>query len=242
MRLGRLAYAPRLARGHEETRREFAEEAVIERLAGGAQPLEGIGVALSERVVEIPWVLRRLPAAPRERILDIGTAFSPVVYKRLLVRQPHQVEVADLARAHVPGLTSHVADVRSLPFEQDSFDVAICLSTLEHIGMDNEQYDIQSGGDGDVSALRELGRVARVVLVTVPAGVEANMGWQRQYSPDAFRRAVDAAGLSVVHMDLFAHDPQRGWSPAREGEVADRTYGEGATAAAASICAELTRR
>jgi hypothetical protein len=242
LRLGQLAYLPQIIRGHEETRRAFAEEPVIERLAGNREPLEGVGAEMSERVVEIPWVIRRLPASPGARILDIGTAFSPVVYKRLLIRQPQSIDVADLAPAFVPGLTSHVADVRDLPFPDDTFDVAICLSTLEHIGMDNAQYDVQSGGEGDVQALRELGRVARRVLVTVPAGVETDMGWQRQYSPDAFRRVVEAAGLSVLELDLFAHDAVRGWAPADEDAVAQRTYGQGAIAAAANICAELTRQ
>jgi Methyltransferase domain len=242
MRFGELAYLPRLVRGHEQTRREFAEEAVIARLAVGREPIEGIGVGLSERVVEIPWVLRRLAAGGGERVLDIGTAFSPMVYKWLLVRQPHTVEVADLAEVDILGLRGHVADVRSLPFADASFDQAICLSTLEHIGMDNTQYGIESGGGGDVDALRELGRVARTVLVTVPAGRDENMGWQRQYTPRTFRRVVEEAGLAIERLDVFAHDPRSGWAPADDDSVASRTYGEGAVAAAASICAALTRR
>jgi hypothetical protein len=245
-RLGQLAYLPKLAGGHVETRREFAEEPLIERLAVGRAPLERIGAGLSERVVEIPWVLRRLGEAHATRVLDIGTAFSPVVYKRLLVRQPLLVETADLAEVDIPGVTSHLADVREMPFETDSFDVAICLSTLEHIGMDNTQYEIESGGGagggGDVDALRELGRVARRVLVTVPAGDDKDMGWQRQYAPATFRRVVEQAGLAVERLDVFVHDPASGWQPAEERSVAHRNYGEGAVAAAASICAELTRR
>jgi hypothetical protein len=241
-RLGQLAYLPKLAAGHVETRREFAEEPLIERLAAGEQPLDRIGVGMSERVIEIPWVLRGLAAAHAGRVLDIGTAFSPVVYKRLLLRQPHVVEVADLAEVDIVGLQSHLADVRNLPFTADSFDVAICLSTLEHIGMDNAQYDVESGGDGDVDALRELGRVARRVLVTVPAGDDRNMGSHRQYAPETFRRVVEEAGLTVERLDVFAHDPVHGWVRSEEGAVANRNFGEGVVAAAASICAELKSR
>jgi hypothetical protein len=242
-RFGQLAYLPRLARGHAATRGVFAEEPLIERLARGQEPLEGIGVGLTERVVEIPWVLRRLPDDPQARVLDVGTAFAVIVYKWLLARQPNVVEIADLARPYIPGLRSHVADVRSLPFADDSFDVAVCISTLEHVGMDNTDYGIESGGGGgDVDALRELGRVAARVLVTVPAGSDKNMGWQRQYSPKTFRHVVEQAGLAVEHLEIFAHDPVRGWSPAAEDAVGDRTYGEGAMTAAAVACAELSRR
>jgi hypothetical protein len=219
----------------------FAEEPLIERLSLGQEPLEGVGVGLSERVVEIPWVLRSLPADHKTRVLDIGTAFSVGVYKWLLVRQPHDIEAADLAEAYVPGLRSHVADVRSLPFAQDSFEVATCISTLEHVGMDNSDYGIDSGGGGDVEALRELGRVARRVLVTVPAGSDGDMGWQRQYAPRTFRRIVEEAGLAVERLEVFAHDPVNGWAPVAEDSVGDRTYGHGAAAAAAIVCAELSR-
>jgi Methyltransferase domain len=147
-----------------------------------------------------------------------------VVYKRLLIRLPHSIEVADLAEADIPGLKSHVADVRSLPFAPDSFDLAICLSTLEHVGMDNAQYKIESGGGDDVNALHELGRVARRVLVTVPAGVDDDMGWQRQYSLSRFRRVVDGADLVIEHLEIFAHDSVNGWAPADEDEVSLRTY------------------
>lgn len=240
-RLGQLLYLPRLASGHRDTRREFAEEKVIVRLVDSSQPLAAVGAGLSERVIEIPWVLRRVGALRGDRVLDIGTAFSPMIYKWLLVRLPQSVEAVDLAAADIPGIRSHLADVRSLPLDSDRFDVAICLSTLEHIGMDNAQYRVASGGGGDVEALRELGRVARRVLVTVPAGADLDMGWQRQYTPSTFREAVRKAGLQVERLDVFAHDPVDGWKPAAEDSIGDRSYGEGAIAAAASICAELRR-
>ena len=240
-RFGQLAYAPRLVTGHESTRREFTEEPVILRLALGREPLQAVGAGLTERVVEIPWVWRRL-SGRGERVLDIGTAYAPMIYKWLLVRQPDHVEVADLNEAAIPGLRSHVADVRALPFADDSYDVAICLSTLEHVGMDNANYGLDEVSGGDVEALRELGRVAPRVLVTVPAGRDENMGWQRQYAPSTLRRVIDQAGLRVEHLEVFAHDRVTGWAPVSEDAVADCTYGQGSVAAAAIVCAELARQ
>jgi hypothetical protein len=239
---GRLAYLPQLARGHADTRREFAEEAVIERLAANREPLQGVGEGLSERVVEVPWAMRALASGSSARILDVGTAFSSMVYRRLLVRlPPGSVEFVDLADSEVPGLKFHRADLRDLPFERDTFDLAICISTLEHVGMDNFKYDVASGGGGDVAALRELGRVAGRVLVTVPGGSDEDLGWQRQYSPQIFRGIAEQAGLSVTRLDVFAHDPGQGWSLVDETSVGSRHYGVGSVTAAAVICAELTR-
>jgi hypothetical protein len=242
-RFAQLVYLPKILAGHEPTRRTFVEEATIDRLATSTEPLAGVGVGLSERVIEIPWVIRNLAREEESlRILDIGTAFAPDSYKWLLVRLRHTIEVVDLASADLPGVKSHVADVRELPFPSGSFDVATCISTLEHIGLDNDHYGIESGGEGDVQALRELGRVARRVLVTVPAGCDANMGWQRQYAPATFRRTAEEAGLAVERLDVFVHEPGSGWAPAEEAAVESRTYGRGAVAAAANICAELRLR
>jgi Methyltransferase domain len=244
--IARAAYLPRLAVGDAATRRELAEEPRIERLARGHEALQEIGAGFSERVVEIPWAMRRL-ALRGARVLDIGTTFSPTVYKRLLVRRPQRVVVADLAEAGIPGMESHLADVRRLPFAADSFDVAVCISTLEHVGVESSRYEsdgheVQGDHEPDVTALRELGRVAPTVLVTVPAGRDLDMGWQRQYSPARFREVVARAGLTIAQLDLFAHDPRRGWASVEEEAIAQRTYGEGAVAAAASLCAELVRR
>lgn len=240
-RLGQLAYLHRLAHGDGDTRMAFAEEALIEQVVTRDLVLDGIGVGLSERVIEVPWVLRSLPADPGRRVLDVGTAFAPVVYKRLLLRQPHTIEAVDLADVGIPAFKSHVADVRDLPFEAGSFDVATCISTLEHIGMDNAHYNIQSGGGGDVDALRELGRVAGRVLVTVPAGGDEDRGWLRQYAPTTFRSRAEEAELKVLRLQVFAHDQAIGWHPVPEDAVSERRFGEGVYAAAAIICAEMGR-
>ncbi len=240
-RFGQLVYAPRLLRGDLNTRREFAEEPVIARLALGDGPIDGVRGPFTERVIEIPWVLRRVAELRPASLLDVGTAFAPMIYKWLLARQPARVETADLAPADILALPHHVADIRELPFADQAFELASCISTLEHIGMDNRQYEIQSGGGGDVVALRELGRVAGRVLVTVPAGRDEDMGYQRQYSPERFRRAAGKAGLAIERLDVF-EQTEAGWNPVEPAAIADRTYGQGATAAAALLCAQLSRQ
>ncbi len=241
--LARLAYLPRLLRRDPNTRIAFAEEELIERIMSADTPLQDVGVGLSERVVEVPWVLRSLPPASTARVLDLGTAFAPIVYKRLLLAQPQTIELADLAPAEIPTLKSHVADIRQLPFADDAFDAATCISTLEHIGMDNAHYRIESGGGGDddIEALRELGRVGRRVLVTVPSGGDDDLGWLRQYAPSTFRERAARAGLHVERLDVFAHDPLTGWRAVPEDSVGDLRFGQGVYAAAAVICAELRR-
>lgn len=240
IRLGELVYLPGLARKDPNTLIVFGEERLIEELLASGGPLENVGPGLSERVVEVPWVMRAIADANPARILDVGTAFSPIVYKRALIRLPQQVEVVDLAEVEIP-LPRHCADVRELPFADFSFDAVLCISTLEHIGMDNERYSVPSGGEGDVAALREMGRVGRSLLVTVPGGVDESIGWLRQYAPRTFRERAAEAGLQVRRLEVFAHDSELGWHPVAEEAVDECHFGRETYAAAAVICAELYR-
>jgi SAM-dependent methyltransferase len=127
-----------------------------------------------ERAIEIPWALSRL--REEARVLDVGYAFAEPAYLVGLVEAVAGEPVGvDLAERDVPGLRGVVGDVRDLPFERRSFDVALLISTLEHVGRDNTVYGLGDERDagGPARALRELARVlARGgrLLATVPVG------------------------------------------------------------------------
>ena len=72
-------------------------------------------------------------------MLDVGYAFAePAYLAGLSSLGAAELVGVDLAQADVPGLRSVLADVRDLPFDERSFDLAICISTLEHVGRDND--------------------------------------------------------------------------------------------------------
>src|SRR5207302_7550418 len=130
------------------------------------------------------WCLARYDG--EARVLDVGYAFAEPAYLAGLVAlgAPGLTGV-DLAEADVPGLRPVIADVRSLPLEDGTFDLIFCISTLEHVGRDNSVYAVDAAREeqGDEAALRELHRVlARDgrVLLSVPTGEHDDQGWQLQ--------------------------------------------------------------
>jgi len=193
-----------------------------------------------ERAIEIPWCLARYDG--EARVLDVGYAFAePAYLAGLTALGAQEIVGADLASADVPGLRPVVADVRALPFDDGSFDLALCVSTLEHIGRDNAVYDVDAPRDeaGDEAALGELHRVLAHggrLLVTVPTGVRDDQGWQIVRPPEEWIDRFERSGWLVFEDELYVRGAD-GWRSATLDEARGARYAE--SGAGAVLLAEL---
>jgi len=219
-----------------------AERSKPRRVKGPPRPRSlNAPAGLDERSIEIPWCLARYDGEPR--VLDVGYAFAePAYLAGLVALGAEELVGVDLAQVDVPGLRSVVADVRELPFDDDSFDLVFCISTLEHIGRDNELYDIDAAReeDGDAATLRELHRVLAKdgrLLVSVPTGVRDDQGWQLQRPPGQWVDLFERAGFFIFEDELYVYGD--GWRTATLDEARDARY-EG-PGAGAVLLAELRR-
>ena len=144
----------------------------------------------------------------------------------------------DLAELDLPGLRTEVGDLRALPFGKRSFDAVLCVSTLEHVGSDNEVYGVPPGEGGIPEALNEIRRVLApqgYALVTVPCGEEQDHGWFVQHDREGWNRLFAAADLYIGDQELYVLGPD-GW---RAGEDDDAPYGVHGPGASAVLCTEL---
>ena len=121
--------------------RSLDDPALISLFRGGRPLPPGYGIGFDERVVELPWLLaHRL----RGRVLDAGSALNhDHVLDRLLprVENLHVVTLAPEEQSFTQRGVSYVyEDLRDLPYRDGWFDVVACVSTLEHVGMDNQLY------------------------------------------------------------------------------------------------------
>jgi O-antigen chain-terminating methyltransferase len=196
-----------------------------------------------ERVVEIPWVLSRWTGA--RRVLDIGTAFAYSLYVRRLQRMGiPELHGLDLGARRIKGIRMVRGDVRRMPYLDHSFDLILCVSTLEHIGFDNSRYTAAQGGErvaGDIAALNEMRRVlARGgrIIVTVPFGKLEVRDWFRQYDMETWKLLIAETGLAATEQKVFAHGAD-GWKPADPASLRLRGYAEGVPGAAGVLCAVL---
>jgi len=203
--------------------------------------------SMSERVVEIPWVLSRYGG--QRRVLDIGPAYAlPLYLRHLRMLRIPQLHGVDLTAKPVKGLVMDRADVRQMPYPDTSFDLIFCISTLEHIGCDNARYDIEAPTDplGDARALAEMRRVLADdgrILITVPFGRRQDYGWFRQYDRERWSDLINKVGLAAAEQAYYGYSPS-GWALVDEPSALERLgYQEiGAPAATAVLCASLRTR
>jgi len=243
--LSRATLVHELASSEEHTRVRELDDAIALGL-GARSRRERLrwlqGPRADERVVEIPWVLSRLRT--RGRVLEVGYAFAEAAYLAALLRADVDLVGVDLAERDVEGLETVQADVRSLPFDDRSFDQVLLVSTLEHVGADNTVYGLEGGRDEGAreAALRELARVltrSGSLLVTVPLGEPADHGWFRQDDERGWTSLFARAGCFVEELELYELGPE-GWHAAPAFEAAGVRYGERGPAASAVLCADLS--
>jgi SAM-dependent methyltransferase len=221
--------------------------------AGGALPA-GLGAGYDERVVEYPWLLSR---GLRGRVLDAGSVLN---HRHVLERA--LTEMADLTivtlapepHAFTSLKVSYLyADLRELPLRDDWFDEVVCLSTIEHVGMDNATYGAsaeraEDPGEEAARALRELLRVVKPggrIHLSFPFGRREDHGWFRQFDRAGADALFERAGVGRREEAFFAHSPV-GWQRVSADDLSDVAYNtepaaadDLAVAARAVLCATV---
>lgn len=224
------------------------------RFAAGEQLPPGLGAGFDERVVEYPWLFTRGLCG---RVLDAGSVLNHRHLVEALLPDLDDLTIVTLAPEPVAftslGVSYLYADLRQLPLRDDWFDEVVCLSTLEHVGMDNAVYGAAGPRAEDpraeaAQALRELLRVVRSggrVHLSVPFGRREDHGWFRQLDREDVDDLLSCAGAGRREEAVFFHT-SRGWRRGSARRAAGESYNaapgraaDGAVAARAVLCATI---
>jgi SAM-dependent methyltransferase len=222
--------------------RELSDEGEIAR-AGlwfnppvGVRLVEGVPtlLAVTERIVEHGFIQSRIPPPPAT-VFDMGCAESTTAIE--LASRGYKVTGVDLRRLPIdhPNFTQVQANLGALPFPDAAFDVVVCLSTVEHVGL-----GWYTPGDEatDVQAMREAIRVLRpggTLLITIPFGKPAVTPVHRVY--DRAGAETLLAGLQVKEWSFAVRDGEA-WMLTADGEQAGQVESAPRVGAVALIVAE----
>lgn len=229
--------------GYLEARSAYLErivrdEALLARLAPDARDArdralpDAHGIGIDERAIEIPWILARWRRG-HGRALDAGSALNhPAIlgaiddpsFLTIFTLRPEAF--ADWRR----GVSYQYGDLREMPFRDGWFERIACISTLEHVGMDNRGFgDRRDKTDAPLEemkqALRELWRVLAPggeLCVTVPFGRLEDHGAFLAFDEDTLTEVLSALP-TAPHVERFRYS-SAGWQRAEAHHCGDCGY------------------
>ena len=208
---------------------------VFDLLARRPPPSETyLASTASERLVEVPWVLGKYRG--EQRVAEVGYAFAEQHYLGLLLGLgiPFLVGIDAAMPAgprHMVALHQVQASVLNDCVRASSFELVLCISTLEHIGRDNTAYGLDDGKTDSTATpdLDAIGAMARWVspqgrlLLSVPYGRFEDHGWFINYDREHLDEVIAASQLNVVEESFYGWLPG-GWLQVESGALSNRGY------------------
>ena len=184
-------------------------------------PQQPFGAWVDERIVEYSWMLQGLDSPKREgRLLDAGAGLNVELPLVILKRRGWNVSSITLKRERfaVEGVEYFEGDLRHLPFPDKYFEAVCCLSTLEHVGMNNGRYASgQLAQRSDCSdwklAVLEMWRVTALggaLRITMPCGRAADHGWFQVFPPSVAIAIKECVVDATINCQYFIHT-EHGW-------------------------------
>ena len=208
------------------------------------------GVRLPERVVEL--LLARLSYGPGGLVLDVGHANSMECHRDMIrsLPTPREITGIDMAEPVYDVRELYARSVRgdicATEFADDTFDLVWCISSLEHIGMDNSGYgEPDSGGATAERAMAEMLRITRPggsVLVTVPYGKREDHGWFRNFDQETWQVLLDTVRDRAAAHELYFGHGQGGWGRVDAEDLRETGYFDQRNAGAAGLAAVVLEK
>jgi SAM-dependent methyltransferase len=214
--------------GYHEYKEQSLSEAVkndsvLDVFAQNHSLPQGYGYRLDARIIEIPWVLSRVRKYEGGRFLDAGSALNYDFVLSAPALKDKQTTIVTLAPEGQAfwqlGVSYVFGDLRNLDFRDERFDCIACVSTIEHIGMDNTMYaeDLAIAQRSDPSefvlAVKELKRVLKKdgsLFISFPFGRYENHGWFQQFDSELVDTLISAFAPARHHEAIFQYHPD-GW-------------------------------
>lgn len=192
------------------------------------------GLRLDERVIEYPWVIARL-GVTEQLLLDAGSCLNYQYIIKLAQLRSRPIVIYNLSRETLldPGNVSYIyGDLRHTSFKDECFHEIVCISTLEHIGMNNTF--LYSANPRFNESKRDdyqevIGEFKRMLIpngrlyITVPYGRHENLGWLQQFNNRNIETILEVFNGSASCVVYYKYD-NHGWQIANADACTDCVY------------------
>ncbi len=204
-------------------RQNAIEEAIKQGLVSWDKKLSTVvGVGIDERIIEFPLAFDAADFKRTGRILDAGAAMN-LPHIRELIGTPvasliHFTQSGSKEMCQFQGdrYSYLFGDLRNTEFKDAIFDRILCISTLEHVGMDNSRYGEEEALVGsDDSHLQAVAEMLRILapggqlIITVPYGKAKNHGWYQTFDHEGIGKILEVCNGNDIQTKYYYY--QNGW-------------------------------
>jgi SAM-dependent methyltransferase len=223
------------SRGYEEYKQaELSAALANPKWNPTSLPLD-YGLNLDERIVEIPWFISSLPSGPG-RLLDAGSSLNHELvlkHPRLAEKKIHICTLAPERECFWKrGISYLFEDLRALPYRDGFFDYVACISTLEHVGMDNTLHYTsdacfrENTPSDTLLVIQEFARILRPggrLFFTVPFGRPVSHHWLRIFGREDLQELLRVFPAKQTAISVCRYSGS-GWQPCPMEEAADAIF------------------
>ncbi|MCK5346152.1 MAG: methyltransferase domain-containing protein, partial [Candidatus Heimdallarchaeota archaeon] len=176
------------------------------------------GFGIDERIVEYPWFFSQLKEN-EEMLLDAGGTLNHSKILKLSKLKDRRLYILTLHPEgeynKSPFPTYKYEDLRKISYADDFFDAVMCISTLEHVGMDNSfiYTPDKSKNENDkyafLDAINELKRVLKkrgTLYLTVPYGKYKNHKWFQVFDAEMVTKLKEVFSPSNICETYFRYE------------------------------------
>ncbi len=221
-------------RGYDVYKWRYIQQALANHVEPDRLPAN-YGFRIDDRVVEYLWFLEKLPAG-EGRLLDAGSVLNhaPIINHTKLANKKLWIStLAPESRAFwQKGISYVYEDLRHSCLKDDYFDWICCLSTLEHVGLDNtylytsDTSKNENVKDGYLDAITELKRLLKpggCLYLSVPYGDYFNHGWFQVFDSGMIQKLLDQFAPSKSVISCYQYRPD-GWANAGKNDIEHARY------------------
>ncbi len=195
----------------------------------------GYGFRLDERIVEYPWLISRLSGG-HGKLLDAGSTLNHSYVLNHPRLRSKRMFISTLAPEYSADWQSGISyvyeDLRRSCFRDGFFDGIACVSTLEHVGLDNALVYSESASRNETASgtahdclieLRRMLRPGGKLYLTIPFGRAVNHGWFQVFDASGLDGLIGAFVPSSLREWIYRYQPE-GWTNSDRTKAGDVLY------------------
>lgn len=228
--------------GYLATRNLFIKNALAQ-IDNQFQVPTNYGYKFDERVIEYPWLISHLSSQPT-RILDAGSVLNFAFILEHKKLQSKRIQITTLAPERncfwKRGISYTYEDLRNLSLKDQIFDEIVCISTLEHIGLNNEIYFKNEIGsientteintefktETHLLAIKEFYRLLKPkgkLFLTVPYGKAQKLSWLQVFDSNGVDKIIQMFNPSTFSETIYLHT-KNGWQESNRQNASQARY------------------